>query len=425
MLPLPHEPGQRARYRLLLAEAIEQASSELALAERRRSDSNENGDDGRDGAPSATMLRATLAQAHAAKAADALHGAGQLSRSAQRAPTREACDDGWRKVEAIAAGAEVSAREAALLAAELESDARESSVARSARVAARNAAAAAQAARTIVEARNHAYTFHTDSRFSFGEGWYLAAASVLAGVSIQIEPGKDGTPKAERFLSDAGLSGRIQAYRSRPRAMKQTTELVGRAFRADPLSAQQRLRAAFLGYQPIADEVRAWVDRRLEASHTSGFGGKKVLLWIRDGVHHASRNTKFDELSELTALVRRAGLVPILIGDALPAERVPDGAVDMILFWKDSLFRGADMRRAQLHFFEHLRERHGLVGQLGVTTAGMDGPALMGLPTLYLTDAPNVRMREWVAVVPGYEEVVREPGYLERVTRVLGQWRAP
>ena len=82
------------------------------------------------------------------------------------------------------------------------------------------------------------------------------------------------------------------------------------------------------------------------------------------------------------------------------------------------------MRRAQLQFFEHLRERHGLVGQLGVTTAGMDGPALMGLPTMYLTDAPNVRMREWVGAVPGYQEVVRESGYLERVSRVLSEWAA-
>ena len=94
----------------------------------------------------------------------------------------------------------------------------------------------------------------------------------------------------------------------------------------------------------------------------------------------------------------------------------------MILFWKDPIFRQADMRRVELQFFEHLKERHGLVGQLGVTTAGMDGPALMGLPTMYLTDAPNVRMREWVGAVPGYEEVVRQSGYLERVTRVLSEW---
>jgi len=71
-----------------------------------------------------------------------------------------------------------------------------------------------------------------------------------------------------------------------------------------------------------------------------------------------------------------------------------------------------------------LRARHGLVGQLGVTTAGMDGPALMGLPTLYITELPNVRMREWVGAVPGYEEVVREHGYLERILRVVSAWRS-
>ena len=42
----------------------------------------------------------TLVKAHAARARDARHGAGQLSLGAQRAPTCEACDDGWRRVEA-------------------------------------------------------------------------------------------------------------------------------------------------------------------------------------------------------------------------------------------------------------------------------------------------------------------------------------
>ena len=73
----------------------------------------------------------------------------------------------------------------------------------------------------------------------------------------------------------------------------------------------------------------------------------------------------------------------------------------MILFWKDAAFRESDARRAQLQFFEHLRGSHGVVGQVGVTTAGMDGPALMGMPTMYLTGASNVRMREWVGAVAG------------------------
>jgi hypothetical protein len=80
------------------------------------------------------------------------------------------------------------------------------------------------------------------------------------------------------------------------------------------------------------------------------------------------------------------------------------------------------MRHAQLQLFEHLVRAHGLVGQLGVTTPGMDGPALMGLPTMYLTDAPNVRLSSWVGTVPGYQEVVRGDGYLERVGDRLRRW---
>ena len=82
------------------------------------------------------------------------------------------------------------------------------------------------------------------------------------------------------------------------------------------------------------------------------------------------------------------------------------------------------MRRAQLQFFEHLKRAHALVGQLGVTTAGMDGPALMGLPTLYLSDAPNVRMRAWVGAVPGYRELVRGENHLQRASETLREWAA-
>jgi hypothetical protein len=400
-----HESGQRERYRLLLHAAIDRSERALAAA-------------GPDDVATLAAVRSTLAAAHAAKAEDALHGAGQLSLSAQRAPTREACDDGWGRVEAIVLGAEAAARGAAVVADELEQQPFAVKIARRARKAAARADAAARAARAIVEARNHAYTFHTDGGFSFGEGWYLAAGAVLEGVFIQIEPGKDGTPAAERFLRDAGLASQLRPYRPRPRAMKHVTEIVGGAFRADPAAAQGRLRSAFLGEGPCSTAVTEWVDRKLEGAPP----GRKVLLWIRDGAHHPARNTRRDELIELTRLVESLDLVPVLTGDALRDGRVPEGAVDLILFWQDAIFRQEDRRRAQLQFFEHLRSRHGLVGQLGVTTAGMDGPALMGLPTIYLTDEPNVRMRAWVGAVPAYREVIRTNGYLEQVARVLREW---
>ncbi len=74
-----HLPGVRDRHRIELERAIELARAVLAAAE--------NG-----GVSPKTIAgaRSTWVTAHAARAQDARHGAGQLSRAAQRAPTRDA-----------------------------------------------------------------------------------------------------------------------------------------------------------------------------------------------------------------------------------------------------------------------------------------------------------------------------------------------
>ena len=390
-----HLPGARERHRQRLDQAIDLASRAIASA---------------DAGETTTGARSTLVVAHAARAQDARHGAGQLSLGAQRAPTREACDDGWQRVEEIVTVAESSSRAAAVVAAELDTE--------STWKAARAAEAAAREARRIVDERNHAYTFHADPGFSFGEGWYLAAAAILAGVAIQIEPGKPQTSQAERFLKDAGLGSLLVPYRSRPRANKHLPEIVARAFREDPLSAQRKVRDAFLGHAPIPQTIADRADARL--AHVPA--QRKVLLWVRYGAHHPARNTTYPELLDLARRSLAAGLVPVMIGDAIRDGEIPCGTVDLTLFWKEPIFQSVGMRRAQLQFFEHLKEAHGLAGQLGVTTAGMDGPALLGLPTMYLTDAPNVRLGTWVGTVPGYQEIVRGDGYLEGVSEGLKRW---
>jgi hypothetical protein len=394
-----HWPGARDRHRRQVEHAIDLSNRALAAAEAGAAD-----------AGAIASARFTLVKAHAARARDARHGAGQLSLGAQRAPTCGACDDGWQRVEAIVAVAEASALAAARVAAELDDSA--------AWKAARAAEAAARDARRIVDERNHAYTFHTDPGFSFGEGWYLAAAAVLAGVAIQIEPGKPQTTQAERFLRDAGLSARLQSYRSRPRANKHLPEIVARGFRADPSGAQRKLRAALLGDAPIPQGIIDWADRRLGGIPA----GSKALLWVRYAAHQPMRNTRYPELAELARRALAAGLVPVLVGDTVRDGQVPAGAIDMTLFWKEPIFQGDDMRRAQLQLIEHLKRAHGVVGQLGVTTAGMDGHALMDLPTMYLTDAPNVRLGTWVGTVPDYQEALRSDGYLDRVSDQLRRW---
>lgn len=378
-----HRPGERARQREGIGRAIEAARAE--------------GD------------HVTLAKALAARAEDARHGANQLSLGSQRAPTRADCDDGWERVEAIVRGAEEAAREAAAVAAsEPDGPVVE---------AARAAQAAAEGARRIVDMRNHAYTFHAAPGFSFGEGWYLAAAGVLGGVAIQVEVGERHTAAAEHFLRAAGLEGQLVPYRSRPRANKHLPEIVARAFREGPAAAQRLLRGGFLGDDPIPAAIVDGLDRALAGAPA----GPKVLLWIRRVEHHPHRNTDHAELLALLRICHAAGLEPVLFGDA-PEGAMPPGTVDLTFCWKRQEFQGLDMRRAQLQLFEHLRGGHKVIGQLGVTTAGMDGPALMGLPTLYLTDAPNPRLGTWVGAVPGYQEVVRGEGYLARITETLRRW---
>lgn len=352
--------------------------------------------------------RELLFDVYSAFVEDARHGVGQLSRSAQRAPTEVDCEDGWRRVETIARGADAVARRAAALRRDDDPPRVHTLVERIERVA--------RAARAIVTERNHAYTFHANPAFSFGEGWYAAAAGVLGGVCLQIEPDQKHSAAVLKFLEGAGLASQLRAYYPRPRANKALPLVVADAFRRDAASAQARLRAALLGDSEVVPRVHAWLEARLGSPPNR----LTVLVWNRQCRHHAHRNSSPEELATLCRLAVEAELQPISIGDG--SVQLPEQALDLTLFWKEPLFQGLEMRRAQLEVFECLRERYGLVGQVGVTTAGMDGPALLGLPTLYLTAEPNVRLGRWVGAVPGYEEVVRDGTHLTHIATRLRAW---
>ena len=219
-----HLSGVRDDYRSRLEQVVLVASKAL-----------DNAEEGSEVA----LLQWVLVQAQSARAEDARYGAGQLSRGSQRAPTLADCEDGWQRVEQIVCNAEEAALEAARFARELNTA--------KARELAERAEAAAKAAREIVEERNRAYTFHADPCFSFGEGWYLSAAALLANLQIQIRPGAVQEVQAKRFLHDAGLEGSLRLYRSRPASPKHLTHIIAEAFHADAPGAQSTLRAAFLG----------------------------------------------------------------------------------------------------------------------------------------------------------------------------------
>jgi hypothetical protein len=391
-----HLPGVRDARRELLLAGLAQA--EIALSRCDPLDLT-----------SSRGIRRLLVRIQTERAEDARYGAGQLSRGAQRAPTVESCDDGWERVLEIVVTSERCALEAERHAIDL-GDPKMLALALSAKRAARDA-------RAMLSERNFAYTFHANPKFSFGEGWYVAAAGVLSRIQIQIEPYQQHTAAVALFLEQTGLTPCVVPYRPRPKANKALPDLIAQAFRRDPLEAQTRVRTAFLGDGQIPSQVQAWSDEVFQGAPWS----PKVLCWVRRGHHHPTRNTEHAEIVELCRVILSQGAAPVLIGDALPGE-VPEGAFDLTLFWQKPMFQGIDMRRCQLSLFEHLRSQHQLVGQVGVTTAGMDGPALLGLPTVYITEEPNVRLGRWVGAIPGYTELVRSTGYREAFGAELTRW---
>ncbi|HXS17390.1 MAG TPA: hypothetical protein VN764_09380, partial [Polyangiaceae bacterium] len=283
-----------------------------------------------------------MLQAQATRAEDARYGAGQLARGAQRAPTGEDCEDGWQRVAEIVADCQAAADEAHRHAARLNQ-------ARAQRWAL-GARRAAQAAQALLVDRNYAYTFHADPKFSFGEGWYVTAAATLGAIHIQIEPDQPQTLAAQYFINQAGLSACVVPYRARPRANKALPDLIARGFRAGPQAAQQRVRRAFLGDEPVSSAIFDFAARALRPARP----GKKVLLWVRYGQHHPDRNTMHDELLALCRTSLACGLTPVLVGDGVRGHGVPEQVVDLTLFWKQPLFQGVGMRRAQLQLFEVL-----------------------------------------------------------------------
>ncbi len=327
-----HRPGVRDDYRLRLEQVVPLAARALETVTERRE---------------IALLQWVLVRAEGARAEAARYGAGQLSRGSQRSPSLADCEEGWQRVEEIVCTAEESAEAAARFARLLGTA--------KARAIAHRADIAAKSARQIVLARNRAYTFHADPGFSFGEGWYLAAAALFAGLSVQIRPGALQEGQAKRFLQDAGLAASLHPYRPRPASPKHLTHIIAEAFRADAQGAQRTLRAAFLGDDLPSSTLRAWIDAKV-----GGQMGQKVLLWVRTGDHDAERNTCFDELRQISELVVQAGFTPLFFGDAIAPEIVPAGGVDLTLCWKEPLFQGPEMRRAQLQLFEALRCRHGL-----------------------------------------------------------------
>lgn len=273
--------------------------------------------------------------------------------------------------------------------------------------------------------------FPLNTEGSVGEiaGHALGALRLDPKTAVQLTGPKETRKMVRDFLLGSGVEpGRVwsepgdRPKGGRPVWIGESTAIIARAFTVDPVKARAQLRASALGGATVSPAITAYAEQAL-SSHS---GKKKVLVWVRArSDYQPERNTSDVELRAMIEKVKEQGFVPVLVGSDPPPGTSLEGAVPMTRHWQAPAIKNApDPYRAQLLLFEHLREAHNVVGQVGVRSGGLDPPALLGMPTVYIETAPagdpsSARMKQWVGPLGNYEMVQLEPGWEEALAKKL------
>jgi hypothetical protein len=159
----------------------------------------------------------------------------------------------------------------------------------------------------------------------------------------------------------------------------------------------------------LSDE---WLQYRLDEEPLLNFAekwlsplrGPKILIWNRArNDYEKVRDTSPRLLSQLTQLVRTKGFNPVLFGH--PVKNAPRLSCNLTEIWNEP---GIGSHLEQLRFVEHIRRHFDVVGSIGNRSGGMDGPALLGMPTLYLEERDaehQARMFDWTRCMFNYRRV--------------------
>ncbi|GEM_PF-3105936 len=138
---------------------------------------------------------------------------------------------------------------------------------------------------------------------------------------------------------------------------------------------------------------------------------RKVAIWIRSvKSNHTNRNSTHCSLKQLRKLVNELEFQAIFIGEPLGnvAELCEGGNVLLNDFYNNHPFDIDDTAiRRQLLLFWKLIQEYRLIASIGMMSGAMDGPALLGVPTLFFASEHiiNKRMKYWTDTFRHYKAV--------------------
>ena len=184
---------------------------------------------------------------------------------------------------------------------------------------------------------------------------------------------------------------------------RQIQSLLVASWRGNPQDAAQKREA-----------LRVWL-----AKDAGLPPAKYAFLWVKSGAmdaeksHHFTNKTAWDRLIERVR--KETGRTPVLVGQDIGLRTDPY----LGEFWNHPAYPKdvkAEGRIGQLRVFSLLATEEGYdVVNVGMRSGAIEGPALIGLPTIYLEETGNEqsqRMEKWLKTLPSYFRVIidRPPG---------------
>jgi hypothetical protein len=148
-----------------------------------------------------------------------------------------------------------------------------------------------------------------------------------------------------------------------------------------------------------------------------------VLLWCKKGGRHAAKAHHFTSLHTWRVLAERikaeTKFVPVAVGEDIGLKTVPS----LTTFWEDPVWwvynHDREPRTAQLGLFSYLAQ-HYTVRSVGMISGALEGPAMLGIPTMYLEERTSARLdrfKLWSKALPHFRHyhIEAPPGFHQQL----------
>jgi len=257
----------------------------------------------------------------------------------------------------------------------------------------------------------------------FGETYHVGASMVICEEVEAFLVGSEQNrvlKQQKHFLSVVGKRGvkvlSDEEYDKRKRKrefdhLRNTTKIIAAGFQ----SHSQKIKAAFLkGVKPEDKEkVKCYLGRKGLLS-----GDHKVLIWIRQRkCYEEHRNITLHAVSQLKELAKKMERFPVCVGHNIDGLQKEES--DLVEFWRDCPFDNEKGIFLQLYMYQLLNEKPKSLVSVGMMSGAMDGPAFIGVPTIWFAKEciAKMRMKQLVDIVPKFQWLpIQYTGRFERLS---------